>query len=1164
MGPRIVSTRVHTVADGPAASSEASVNPVGEPRAGDGSASAAQWDGNDRDFWVGMMDCINKPSALGMIARLDTNDPLGVDTSMKGVSTAKGSLYQFTRDIRERQGRRKMVLVRVGEFFEAWGFDALLLVQFCGLNPMGNGVPRAGFPVANLRRALRDLVIENGLSVVVCEEVNDLGRFGRGPSHLSRKRKDRFIAQIVTPAFPDYIYRTVAEDISPELHGDDSGSGGSAQCMRTNNIVALAFSARGLIMMSVDLALRRCVVEDSLTEDSVAQRLQAGGFVLPIYLHAKAAHLKETLKLDAIVETIGPGGVGTGGNVVTYGGDPQGQLFKLLNIDLNLPASSPFQIADRGDSNGKPRPLSLSTVRQLGLVAHTGGVPSLTEVLLAPGAPSACRRYVDSLLRSPPRPAVARQINEAARALSHGSMRHEAVPDFCTRAPSRFVSLLNSCEANHVVFRELHQMLAAVLSFLSQSAAAGSPSLLLGVARLLMLPAAEETGITDIDIQTLRSESADAMRDIEKVVSFGDDAAAPTALAVRAGGVPNREGDASTSSAAPDDSIGSPILYFESELERLVEVTEAGLRGRVLSSVISEELRRLDDARCEYVRALELHLKPFLRTTDAATGARLNKTERHSIKYDHRNNTLWLKGGPKAAKLTDSAASSEVRFVHPLDRFGKPQADCYSTTLVESTHREYMEAASEADEAIMRHLKGLSLTLANKTRSIVFGSTLSIIAKSVLLHMQEGARRGWSFPSIGAVEDARQEGRELIVNGMFPYWLPKLSPQTQTNNIKFGGEMILLTGPNMAGKSTVCRSTCSLALLANCGLMVPASDATVPFYDAFIIKMGSSDSPEEGLSSFAVEMLDAKTALSVTERSLVFLDELGRGTDVFAGSALAGAILERFDAVGCSGIFSTHLHPVLDLPLRTERVRRCQMEIESAIDQDGNAIRRPTMRMIDGESRESLAFETARRYQIDEEVVKRAEALLQFVSFDGGRPSHLVQSCVHEYGPGVGEPGLGNRNGSHHVAARSPPSCPPSSCSLFDLAEASEVLLEVAKTIGTALHSDSEYLHLRVGRVGRHELPPPATSGVSCVYVTRDPAGSFYCGESDDLHGRIADHRRGPTSKRKEEFAYVMVIGGKSLARHIETRTIEALLRRGFPVRPVRGDANHRNFGLKF
>ena len=210
--------------------------------------------------------------------------------------------------------------------------------------------------------------------------------------------------------------------------------------------------------------------------------------------------------------------------------------------------------------------------------------------------------------------------------MSGARSSHEAVPDFCTRAPSRFVSLLNSCEANHVVFRELHQMLAAVLSFLSQSAAAGSPSLLLGVARLLMLPAAEETGITDIDIQTLRSESADAMRDIEKVVSFGDDVVAPTALAVRTGGVPNREGDASmsyasTSSAAPVDSIGSPILYFESELERLVEVTEAGLRGRVLSSVIYEELRRLDDARCEYVRALELHLKPFLRTTDAATGA---------------------------------------------------------------------------------------------------------------------------------------------------------------------------------------------------------------------------------------------------------------------------------------------------------------------------------------------------------------------------------------------------------------------------------------------------------------------------------------------------------------------------------------------------------------
>ena len=85
------------------------------------------------------------------------------------------------------------------------------------------------------------------------------------------------------------------------------------------------------------------------------------------------------------------------------------------------------------------------------------------------------------------------------------------------------------------------------------------------------------------------------------------------------------------------------------------------------------------------------------------------------------------------------------------------------------------------------------------------------------------------------------------------------------------------------------------------------------------------------------------------------------------------------------------------------------------------------------------------------------------------------------------------------------------------------------------------------------------------MYVTVDADGSFYCGESDDLHGRIVDHRRGPRGRRRgEEFAFVPVVGGKSLARHIETRTIEALLRRGFPVRPVRGDANHRNFNLKF
>ena len=114
--------------------------------------------------------------------------------------------------------------------------------------------------------------------------------------------------------------------------------------------------------------------------------------------------------------------------------------------------------------------------------------------------------------------------------------------------------------------------------------------------------------------------------------------------------------------------------------------------------------------------------------------------------------------------------------------------------------------------------------------------------------------------------------------------------------------LVLLTGANMAGKSTVLRTACAAALLANCGLRVPATTAAVPRYDAFMLRSVTGDAPSQGLSSFAVEMAEAQTILGeASARSLVMLDELGTGTEAAAGTAVAAAVLERLAATaGCA------------------------------------------------------------------------------------------------------------------------------------------------------------------------------------------------------------------------------------------------------------------------
>ena len=225
----------------------------------------------------------------------------------------------------------------------------------------------------------------------------------------------------------------------------------------------------------------------------------------------------------------------------------------------------------------------------------------------------------------------------------------------------------------------------------------------------------------------------------------------------------------------------------------------------------------------------------------------------------------------------------------------------------------------------------------------------------------------------------RREG--LIISNAWPYWLGGpggIDGRVVKNSFSMDG-MFLLTGPNMAGKSTILRNTCAIALLGACGLAVPASpETTIPYIDAFMLRNFSSDSPLEGRSSFAVEMTEMKYVLQdVTSHSLVLVDELGKGTEARAGAALAGAMLESLDAAGCKGAFATHLHDLLRINLHlTENTRPMKMGIVVEIDpKSGEEYKRPTWQITPGSSTESLALDVARQCKLPQETVQRATEL---------------------------------------------------------------------------------------------------------------------------------------------------------------------------------------------
>jgi DNA mismatch repair ATPase MutS len=155
--------------------------------------------------------------------------------------------------------------------------------------------------------------------------------------------------------------------------------------------------------------------------------------------------------------------------------------------------------------------------------------------------------------------------------------------------------------------------------------------------------------------------------------------------------------------------------------------------------------------------------------------------------------------------------------------------------------------------------------------------------------------------------------------------------ESVSNSFELDG-MFLLTAPNMSGKSTLMRSTAAAAHMINAGLCAPVKPgSSVRRFDSIFLRGASADVPTEDKSAFGAEMGDVASLLrSSGRKSLVFVDEIGRGTSPKDGTSLAGAILEQMSVSCMSGMFATHLHGILNLPYSSAaeaRLRKKRMAI---------------------------------------------------------------------------------------------------------------------------------------------------------------------------------------------------------------------------------------------
>ena len=215
-----------------------------------------------------------------------------------------------------------------------------------------------------------------------------------------------------------------------------------------------------------------------------------------------------------------------------------------------------------------------------------------------------------------------------------------------------------------------------------------------------------------------------------------------------------------------------------------------------------------------------------------------------------------------------------------------------------------------------------------------------------------------------------EEGRHAVVERMLA------GTAFVPNDIRLDREscqLLILTGPNMAGKSTVLRQLALTVLLAQAGSFVPARRARIGRCDRIFTRVGASDNLSRGQSTFMVEMTETAQILAqATPRSLVILDEIGRGTSTFDGLSIAWAVAEQLhDHVGARTVFATHYHELTDMSRDRPRVRNASMLVREV---GGKVLF--LRKLVEGGTSRSYGIEVARLAGLPATVIARAKEIL--------------------------------------------------------------------------------------------------------------------------------------------------------------------------------------------
>jgi len=284
-----------------------------------------------------------------------------------------------------------------------------------------------------------------------------------------------------------------------------------------------------------------------------------------------------------------------------------------------------------------------------------------------------------------------------------------------------------------------------------------------------------------------------------------------------------------------------------------------------------------------------------------------------------------------------------------------------------TAEEESIQLEMEILESVKNRLQKSVSRIQKSSRTVSRLDVISTFANNAAIY-------GYTRPELKDNSQRREmdirEGRHPVIESL------SFEEPFIPNDVSLDSErqyVMVITGPNMGGKSTYMRQTALIALMAQMGSFVPARSAVMPVFDRIFTRVGASDNLTRGQSTFMVEMSEAASILNnATGDSLIILDEIGRGTSTFDGISIAWSIIEYIHRLGALTLFATHYHELTLLEEQLQGVRNAKVVVRE--DESKLIFLR---KVITGQTDQSYGIQVARLAGLPVEVVERAEEVVQ-------------------------------------------------------------------------------------------------------------------------------------------------------------------------------------------